>query len=90
MDPAGSGEAGPLREGTRRSARRPASSRAFLAYCLVAGAVATVAGASVSLLATGASDKRAAWLVVMVAVSFAAGLGWSLVPLRRRGSTMDR
>ncbi len=64
--------------------RRQPAAYALPSYCLVSGAVATVAGAGAWLLADGVTARLALWLAVALAVAGAAGLWWIRGPATAR------
>jgi hypothetical protein len=62
----------------------------FLAYCVLSGAVATLAGAAASLLAGGAGSRLLVWIAVAAVVACAAGIWWGRSPARARRLVVGR
>ena len=51
-----------------------------LGYCVVTGAIATIAGAAVSLVAAGTA-RIGLWAAVLVSISIGAGLAYDSGPM---------
>lgn len=64
-----------------RHAPPPDRRLVLLAYCVVCGCAATLAGALASLLVEGVPLRLAVWLTTSAAVAVAAGVVWGRVPL---------
>ncbi len=64
-----------------RHAPHPAGRLVLVTYCVLCGAVATLAGAVASLLVEGLPVRLAIWLATSAAVATGAGILWGRAPL---------